>query len=123
MAGKDDLKRFISQNKTVNLSTVNLGDPATISGFSWSGLEAGKAEMVKALKAYQRLARIIPGENPDIILALLEKNIHSALQIAAIPRPLFLNTYSNMFGKNTDLMERVYRNALAVRAAVVRRYL
>ena len=117
------IDKFIQQNRDINLKTVSLIDADEVEGLSWKGLKKHREEILKDLQAYQRLCRIIPDEKPDIIFALLEKQVHSALQIAAIPRVQFFNTYSNIFGNDRDLIERTYQNALAVRAAIVRQYL
>ena len=117
------LNAFIRKNKKADLETVNLLDEKTVSAFNWKGLEEEKEKIIQQAKAYQRLLRIVPEGDPKLIKALLEENIHSAIQIASISRQQFSKQYLALFGNDKQLLERTYENAVARRNQTLIRYM
>ena len=52
--------------------------------------------LLPLLKAYQRLLRIIPKEHQDLAVSLLERGLHSAVQIASFSKQQFLALTSDL---------------------------
>ncbi|MTI29867.1 hypothetical protein [Xanthovirga aplysinae] len=119
----DNLNKFLRQNKKLDLSTVNLLSAGKVDELNWKGLDQNRDRLLKELKAYQRLLRIIPDGSPKIIKALLSENIHSAIQIAAIPKQQFVSRYLDAFGKKHALIEEAYKKAVAIRSQILIRHM
>lgn len=117
------LRDFLAANAAVDVAALDLTAGDAGDRFDWSGWECHRETLLALLKPAQRLARLLPPGRHDVIIALLDRNIHSAIQIAAIPRQPFIATYSDAFGNDRDLIESAYQKALEIRSAVVRRYL
>ena len=117
------LNKFLRQNKDLDWQTVNLLDRQKIEGLNWKGLEKDQDAVLKEVKAYQRLVRVLGQDNPTLIKALLKENIHSAVQIAAIPKQQFIKQYAPTFKKDHALMENTYKKAVALRSQLLLRYM
>lgn len=74
------------------------------------------------VKAYQRLVRLLGQNDAKVIKALLKQNIHSAVQVAAIPRQQFMQQFAGIF-KDEALMKQVYTRAMAMRSKVLIKYM
>ena len=125
---KDDtlqhLNKFIKQNSKTDFTTVNLSETTKIDDLNWKRLGKYKEDILKQLKAYQRLLRIMPeGTAHKIIMSLLQKGIHSAVQIASIPKQQFIATYLPVFGKDKKSIEAFYAHAMAVRSRILIQYM
>jgi hypothetical protein len=72
-------------------------------------------ELLGALKAYQRLLRVLPPGAESHALPLLRAGVHSAIQIAALPPHEFARRWDELFPGEAALGERVHRNALTRR--------
>jgi hypothetical protein len=117
------LRQFVEQNAGIDFSTIDLTDPESVAGLSWKGMENRRESILELLRPHQRLIRLVPAERPELVYTLLNAGLHSALQIAAIPRQKFLSDYLELFDDDHTCAENIYERALAVRSDVVRRYL
>ena len=116
------LKKWLAQNKNVNLLSATFNDPASIDAMNWKKLEDQKAEIIPQLKAYQRLLKILPRKNNKLILDLLKANIHSAIQVASMPKQNFISTYSHLFSGKEAAAEIFYNKALAIKTQLLLRH-
>jgi len=117
------LNAFLRKNKSVDFRKADLRHKTRIKAYKWAGPEAEKESLLKQLKSYQRLLRVLPNDNADLAKALLKKGINSALQIAGMPRKTFIKDNLKIFGGDTGLTERVYQRALACRRRVTLEYM
>ncbi len=117
-----DLNAFLRKNKDINFRTADLLHTAKIERYNWKGLTAKKEQLVKQLKAYQRMLRVVPDDRADLAKALLKKGFQSALQITNTPRKAFIQKNLKLFDNNHTLAEQVYKRALVVRKAVALQY-
>ena len=113
---------FLDKNKDANLADANLKDEKIVLGFDWYKLKNKKEDVLKMLQAYLRLSKIMPFENREVIMAFLKEGIHSALQIAAIPKEKFLSTYLELFG-NKAMAQKFHDNAVAVKTSVLLQFM
>lgn len=81
-----NLSSFLEQNKNIDIVSADLSNTEVIAGFDWQKLAKQKEETLEILRVYQRLKKIMPELSPGAALALLKAGIHSALQIAALPK-------------------------------------
>ena len=117
------LNKFIRQNKKLDFKTFNFLSAKSLETLKWKGIATeSQPGVLKQAKAYQRLVRLLDDNNPKVIKALLKKNIHSAVQIASIPRKQFMAEYGKIF-KNEPLMQQVYTRAMAIRSQVLIKYM
>lgn len=118
------LKSFILQNETADWQNLPFSGLPNHPDLNWKRLQKYKAEIVESLRIYRRLLRIVPEENqPEIIFALMEQGLHSAVQIAALPKRSFIQNYLTVFGEDESLLARVYQNAQAIRSQLLIQYL
>ena len=117
------LEKWIKQNKKVDLQVAKLNDEATLSSFKWTGLESNKEAVQKQLKAYQRLLNILPKKNHELIMSLLGENIHSAIQIASLPKQTWLEKYAQLFSPKSISAEAFYEAAVAIKSRLLLKHL
>ena len=115
----DHFIAFLKQNPSTDFSAINWDDPQIDSTLNWKGLTKYKDDLLKLLKAYQRLRQLLPPENHELILSLLKENINSAIQIASIPKANFFTAFSDLFGHDNQLMESCYSKATAIRTRLL----
>lgn len=113
------LKKWLAQNKNVDLVSAMFNHPASVDAMNWKKLEDQKAEIIPQLKAYQRLLKILPRKNNKLILNLLGANIHSAIQVASMPKQNFITTYSHLFSGKEAAAEIFYNKALAIKTQLL----
>jgi hypothetical protein len=112
----DELQRLIAASLSVDWRAVAL-DEAGLAALDWRELE--REALVPLVKAYQRLVRILPpGEEPRA-LPLLESGLHSAIQIADLPRDEFARRWAALFPGDDALGLAVHRAALSRRSALL----
>lgn len=116
-----DFQKFIKQNQDLNLKTVNLTDAAQVDALNWSRLKRHRETILDLLPAYQRLLNIVPAGHEKLAVAMLQTQLHSALQIAAMPRSQFLNDYATLTD-DAKILDACYSNALAVRSRLLVQY-
>ena len=121
LANTDSLLKFLDQNQEVDFLTYKLNDEVSLNQLNFKNLEDKKEEITFQVKAFQRLIRIIPENDKKTALTLMSKGIHSALQIAAMTRKDFLSRCDGTLSK--ELTDKIYRNALAKRSAILVQYM
>lgn len=114
---------FIEQNKTTDFKLADLSKNETIENFQWTGLENDKDELVPLILAYQRVLRFLPENKEAVAMTLLRNEIHSALQIVAVSRKVFMNSCLELFNGDTALAETVYQNACDIRSGLLVKYI
>ena len=117
------LNKFLRQNKSIDWNTVNFVNEAQVEALNWKGLENDQKTVLKEVKAYQRLVRVLGENDPKLIKELLKKNIHSAIQVAAIPKQEFKKKYASVFKKDEEVMEKVHKKAVAIRSQLLLLYM
>jgi hypothetical protein len=71
------------------------------------------------LQSHQRLLHILPPGEESRISSMLEIGLHSAVQIAGMAKPAFLEQWTMLYAGEEELGEIIYQNAVARRAFVV----
>src|SRR4051794_10788040 len=91
------LQHIVEANPSVEWRSFSFDDPRLLGGFAWQGREAEREDLIPWLKAYQRLLHILPPSEDRRALLLLQAGLHSAIQIANIPRDEFVRQWSALF--------------------------
>jgi hypothetical protein len=110
------LKAFLEQNRNTDFSKVNLLSVQVTNSFIWNNFEADKEKLIKQLKAYQRLLRVVPQNDIELLLSLMSAGIHASIQIASIPKQKFISTYLSLFNNDLQLIEQTYKRAQFIRS-------
>ncbi len=116
------LAAFLERHANVDFALADLDDTQTVNSFNWKS-PAEKDDLFDCLRAHQRLVKIVPGLSKNTSLALLGKGIHSALQIAGLPKNRFLAENAAHFEAENFTVEHFYNQALAVRAEILLEYM
>lgn len=116
------LNAFLKKNKDIDFRTADLLHTPNIDQYKWAGFEAEKESLIDQLKAYQRMLRVVPPDREDLAKKLLKSGIHSSLQIASIPKKIFIQNNLKLFDNDSELAEHVYLRAMALRKAVTLQY-
>lgn len=93
---------FVTQSQLQTLKLPEQGDE--------------RERLIPLLKAYQRLLLVLPVGEEARALPLLGAGLHSAIQIASIPRPDFLARWTALFPGEEALGEAVHQSAIARRS-------
>ena len=117
----DSLMLFLKQNQSIDFLTFNLQDEDNLIKLNFKNLESQQIEIIFQIKAYQRLIRIIPENDTEIALTLMQQGIHSSLQIAAMTRKDFMKKCLGVLDE--ELADTIYHNALAKRSAILVQYM
>ena len=91
----------------------------TIDALNWKGFLNYKDQLVESLKVYQRLLRVLPEGDPALIESLIRAGLHSAIQIASIPKSKFVLEYGGLFSHDKLLIDATYQKALAIRSQLL----
>lgn len=119
---KDDIKRLfelVDQNSGFDFVSANLLNSKTIDSLNWKGFSRKKEQLIVLLKMYQRLQRVLPANDRTLVESLMQKGIHSAIQIASIPKSKFEMEYGSLFNNNSELIERTHQKAVAIRSQIL----
>lgn len=105
---------------SIDWRSFSFADGSAFAGHAaLQGLQNAEAapelELLAALKAYQRLLRVLPAGAEAYALPLLAAGVHSAIQIAELPRAKFAQRWAELFPDQAELGERVYRQAVTRR--------
>jgi hypothetical protein len=114
------LERLIEANPSIDWRQIALDAPRALEALVWCELEP--AAMEPLLKAYQRLARILPASEERRALRLLERGLHSAIQIANLSRDEFVRCWSELFPGESALGLAVHGAALGRRSELLLRH-
>lgn len=121
-----DLKKlssFLRKNSNVDFRKVDLVTKKSIDSFKWPGSQDEKEKLLKLVKAYQRILRVLPENYEHLARSLLKKGINSSMQIASMPKKKFIQDNIKIFENDTALAEQVYKRAIALRKAIALKYI
>lgn len=118
-AALSKLKDVIDANETVDWRAFSFIDPTQLQTLNWREHQSQQAELLPLLKAYQRLLHILPPGEERRALPLLGAGLHSAIQIAGMPKPELSRRWAELFPGEDALGEVFYQNALARRSYVL----
>lgn len=119
----ETLQKLIKQNSGFDYLYSDLSLASSLENINWKGFTKNRETLVVLLKAYQRLIRIIPEGETDIAFALLELQIHSAVQIASMTKKQFSITCAAIFKGKSELLDTVYKNAECKKSRILHRYM
>jgi len=114
-----NLKRILGANDTVDWRTMSFDDPSQLQALQWQGHDNEQEALLLLLKGYQRLIRILPIGEEARALPMLGAGLHSAVQIAGLPKREFVRRWEALFPGEAALGEAVHGNALARRSQLV----
>lgn len=117
------LERLLKQNQEIDFKLFHLQNKEKVLGLNWDDLPGNQDDIIFLLKAYQRLIRILPEQDSSTVIALLRENLHSAIQIASIPKLQFMKRYTKVFDGKKEVAETVYKNALQKRSQLMLQYM
>ena len=123
----DELNSFIKQHDAVDFRSADLLNTTSLENLSLPSDTA--ADLLKQLKAYQRLLRVLPTTLPTevdksaLALELLALGIDSALKITSMGKAKFIALTSNLFSNTPDLADQVFKRALVARNLVASNYI
>lgn len=121
------LNNFLIKNQEFDFRTADLLHANNISKYKWVGFEDKKESLIDGLKAYQRMLRVVPQGREELAEKLLEHGIQSSLQIAGMPKKIFIQNHLKLFDEDDvtarKFAEQVYVRAVAVRKAVALQYI
>src|SRR5689334_22634387 len=104
------LESFLQANASVDWRTCSLSDQEFVQSLRWpAGCQL--PGVLAALKGYQRLLACLPAEHDRRALSLLQEGIHSAFQIAGMPRTRFAELWLRLFPDEAESGEQVRQNA------------
>src|SRR5688572_7554854 len=109
----DVLRAFLDANPQLDLRTFDGEDEDALARLSWPDPTLDRGVLLEQLRAYQRLLRLISVDDRPLLLALLQRGIRSALQLAAIPRARFFAEFAPVFAGDVPRMQAVHEAALA----------
>ncbi len=113
------LFKFVDQNSGFDLLMANLLNEKTINSMNWKGFSKNKEQLTAQLKVYQRLLRVLPVDDRNLMEAMIKVGLHSAIQIASIPKSKFIAEYSALFNDDHELIETTYQKAQAIRSQLL----
>jgi hypothetical protein len=116
-----ELQRLLEANPAVDWRAIALDDPGALDALEWRGLL--REAMLRLLQAYQRLVRILPPGEERRALPLLGSGLHSAIQIAGLPKDAFLRRWSTLFPGEDALGLAIHGAALSRRSELLPRYI
>jgi len=117
------LKTILADNPPDKILTADLTKKDILTQINNSSFSINDKKSIEIVKAFQRLLRIIPKENWDIAILLLEVNMHSAIQIANMPFDRFQEVTRAIFNENEKLARTIHSNALLKRSKIVLQYM
>lgn len=115
------LEKWFSQNKKINLRSVAI--QSSSATMNWDGLEDYQSSIISELKAYQRVLKILPNKDHQLIMKLLQVGIYSAIQVASMSKQNFLTSHSHLFSGKKVTAEDFYNNALAIKNRLLLKHL
>lgn len=119
----ENLNAFLRKNNEIDFRKADFLHSSNIDKYKWTGLEDEKDSIIKQLKAYQRMLRVVPNDRDDLAKKLLKNGIQSSLQIASTPKKVFIQNNLKLFNNDNALAEQVYKRAIALRKVVTLQYI
>lgn len=90
-------KRILEANATVDWRRAALADPRFLEALDFC--DADRCAVLPLLQAYQRILHILPPGEESRAIPLLQIGLHSAVQIAGLPRDEFLSQFCAVFSE------------------------
>jgi hypothetical protein len=118
----DDVSKLrcaLDMKMSVDWRAISLDDLTLLASLVLHDLASERMGLIRLLKAYQRLVRILPSGEERRALPLLESGLHSAIQIAGIPRDEFARRWAALFPGEDALGLAVHRAALSRRGELL----
>lgn len=115
--------KFLDLNKSLDLKTFNFLLQNNVETLEWKSNKKTKPAILNILKAYQRLLRVMPEDNSEIILGLLKKGIHSAIQIANMSKKQFIKMSDPLFKDKLSFAEQIHKNSQKKRSKIALQYI
>jgi hypothetical protein len=112
------LQCLIEANTPVDWRAFSF-EEQSLQALQWQEHEGEQEELIPLLKAYQRLLHILPPSEERRALPLLQAGLHSAIQIANIPRDEFARQWAALFPGEAALGEAVHRSAISRRSTLL----
>jgi hypothetical protein len=116
-----ELRALLAANPATDFRLAVLDDEATRRALDFGGFSPDVA--LPLLEAYQRLLRVLPSGEEQRALPLLEIGLHSAIQIAGIPRHEFERRWAELFPGEEALAVTVHRTAQSRRGVLLHRHM
>jgi hypothetical protein len=116
-----ELRALLAANPAIDFRLAVLDDETTQRALDFGGLSPDIA--LPLLEAYQRLLRVLPVGEEGRALPLLEIGLHSAIQIAGMPRHEFERRWAELFPGEEALAVTVHRTAQSRRGVLLHRYM
>lgn len=116
----DGLQCLVEANPSVDWRAVAL-DESGLAALDWRELE--REALMPLVKAYQRLVRILPPGEDRRALPLLGSGLHSAIQIADLPRDEFARRWAALFPGDDALGLAVHRAAISRRSILLHHHI
>lgn len=111
---------FLQTNFSTNLARFNFNSK-NLNVLNWE--KQDQTKLLPQLKALQRLVRLT--HDVDTAMALYEQGLHSAIQIASIPKHKFVKQYASLFTQNGPAeaqANQVHQRAVARKTRAVLTY-
>ncbi|HEU4405625.1 MAG TPA: hypothetical protein VFS43_10075 [Polyangiaceae bacterium] len=113
------LERVIEGAGAIDWRATSLEGSGPAEAALRHGDGADGGEIVELLRAYQRLLRVLPAGEEARALPMLGAGLHSAVQIAGLPKHEFARRWAGLFPGAAALGEAVHRSAVARRSHLV----
>lgn len=114
---------LISNHGDVDFYSYNLKKKDWEKAFNWNAYFDNFQTFRTLIYAYQRLLRVLPEGNQEIIAHLLRNNIHSALQISSMPFERFCRLWVDMNEETRELLRTAYKNSLQRKSMTTLQYI
>jgi hypothetical protein len=114
------LSAVLDANSDLDLNNADLSGAA--ASVRWPDDGAEREPVLELLRAYQRLLRFVPRGDRRVLLSLLERGLHAAIHVAAIPRARFIAELASSFGGDREWAAETHAAALARRSELALRY-
>ena len=119
----ETIRKAIRTNPDYDFQNARIENKKMLLELDITADESQTIELLEALKAYQRLIRIIPKDQRQFVMPLMEQGFHSAFQIAGTSKTHFMETTKDIWGEDTSVAELIHNNALHKRSRLVMQYM
>lgn len=116
-----DTEILLAANPTIDWRLAPLDGERALGLLDLCGISPAVA--LSLLQAYQRLVRVLPVGEERRALPLLQRGLHSAIQIASVPRHRFERLWAELFPGEELLAAAVHRAAQGRRSLLLHRHM
>jgi len=117
------IDNFLEKNAAINLRTINFSNASNLANLNFGTVD--QSEILPDLKTIQRIYRLTD-DDLEVAEKLCEAGLHSAIQVASLPKDEFVREYKGYFAADPSIgqqaAERFYQNALNKKANAVLTY-